>query len=391
MININTLNELNRYGIGADIARLESYIVDYKQASLVTNMYEYEHDYLRMNKILKELKPDSLAFTDKTTLNEEDTNSNDKLLMKYNNRPLIELYGSNDIHMSKLCNYIESLEDGCMDMVAIPNVLGINIRCSYINGYLYKINIIGHKYTYKYLDITSRFDNQLPKYVEEFSKYGLVELRGKVTIFNNHEDLQNISLNVECSTMHLLRLDIDNDSISIVIDDLFIDTEDDLTLKTYWNKLEFIRELGFNVPHHALIRNVENHVVGDAFNSFKEYFDNIENTSGIIYKYSGYQIVNNKEIDCEQDYSRVLYVYDRCDYKQLFSTKLKSVLTIASGSVDIILNVVSVKCNDCLTIDKIEVDDINILNTYDLKPGSTVFFFVNNGKAILTKKNNHQI
>lgn len=38
MVNVNTLNELNKFGIGADVARLESYIIDYKQASLTTNM-----------------------------------------------------------------------------------------------------------------------------------------------------------------------------------------------------------------------------------------------------------------------------------------------------------------------------------------------------------------
>lgn len=107
MININTLNELNRFGIGADIARLESYIVDYKQANLTTNMYAYEHDYLKMNKILKELKSDSLAFTDKTSLTEEATDEYDKLLMKYSNRTINEIYGADDKNIDEVCKYIK--------------------------------------------------------------------------------------------------------------------------------------------------------------------------------------------------------------------------------------------------------------------------------------------
>lgn len=383
MININTLNELNRFGIGADIASLESYIVDYKQANLTTSMYEYEQDYLKMNKILKELKSDSLAFTDKTSLIEEATDDYDKLLMKYSNRNINEIYGACDKNIDEVCNYIKSQDDECIDMVAIPNILGINIRCSYINGYLYKINIIGDGY--KYTDITDRFKEQLPKYVEQLSKYKLVELRGKATIFNTHEDLQNISLNIEASTMHLLRLDLNNQDISIVLDDIFIDTDEEIAFTTQWEKIEYIRELGFSVPHHALIRNVEYSMLNEAFSSFRDYFSNIENTTGIIYKYSGYQIRDNKKLSYEQVYSKFIYIFDRCDYRKIFSTKLKSVLTLGGNEVNIILKVVSTKCNDCLSIDNVSVHDINVLDTYDLKPGSTIFFFINNKEAILAQ------
>lgn len=383
MININTLNELNRFGIGADIARLESYIVDYKQANLTTNMYAYEHDYLKMNKILKELKSDSLAFTDKTSLTEEATDEYDKLLMKYSNRTINEIYGADDKNIDEVCKYIKSQSDECIDMVAIPNILGINIRCSYTNGYLYRINIIGDGY--KYTDVTKRFREQLPKYVEQFSKYKLVELRGKITIFNNHEDLQNVSLNVEASTMHLLRLNLYNQELSLVIDDIFIDTDEELEFTTQWKKIEYIRELGFSVPHHALIRNVDYSMVNEAFASFRDYFSNIENTTGIIYKYSGYQIRDNEKLSYEQVYSKFIYIFDRCNYRKLFSARLKSVLTLNNSEVNIILKIVSTKCNDCLTIENASVQDINILDTYDLKPGNTIFFFVNNKEAILTQ------
>lgn len=382
MININTLNELNMYGVGADIAKLESYIVDYKQANLTTNMYAYERDYLRMSKILKEIKPDSLAFTDKTSLIEEDTDEYDKLLLKYGNRTVDEIYGTQDENIDELGGYIKSQEDGCIDMVAIPNILGISIRCSYTNGYLYRINIIGD--SYKYTDITKEFREQLPKYVEEFSKYKLVELRGKLTIFNNNEELQKISLNVEASTMHLLRLNIDTDKLNIVFDDIFIDSEYIEEYSNQWDKIEFLRSLGFSVPHHALIRNVDYSMIGDAFTSFREYFSNIENTTGIIYKYNGYQIRDNEKMSFEQDYSKFIYIFDKCDYKKIFNARLKSVLNLNDGNVRILLKIVSTKCNDCLNIDTIEVQDINVLNTYELLPGSNVFFFINDGKAILT-------
>lgn len=383
MVNINTLNELNRFGIGADIARLESYIVDYKQANLTTNMYAYEHDYLKMSKILRELKPDSLAFTDKTALMEVTTDSYDKLLLEYNNRNVDEIYGDTDVALNDICEYVKSHEDGCIDLVAIPNILGISVRCSYVNGYLYRVNIIGDGY--KYTDITDRFRSKLPKYIEDFVKHNIVELRGKVTIFNNNESLQKESLNIECSTMHLLRLGINSADMHIVIDDIFIDSKYEYPFNNQWEKLEYIRELGFNVPHHALIRNVEYSMLNDAFSSFKEYFDNIENTSGIIYKYGGYQIRDNKELLYSKRYSKFVYIYDDCDYKQIFKAKLRSIVTLTNGVVDIVLKVVTTKCNDKVIVDTVHVTDINILDTYKLKPGEYVFFFINNGKAELIK------
>lgn len=383
MININTLHELNKIGIGADVSKLESYIVDYKQANMTCSMYAYEYDYLKMSKILRELKAESLAFTDKTALESLPTDAYDKLLLKYTHRNIDEIYGTNDVYMEEVCNYVRKHDEECIDIVAIPNILGISIRCSYINGYLYRINIIGDGY--KYTDITDRFRDKLPKYIDEFAKHNIVELRGVVTIFNNKPELQCEMLNVECSTMHFLKLGINNDDMNIIIDDLFIDTDIEMPYSTQWDKIEYIRNLGFNVPHHALIRNVECSMLKDAFSSFIEYFDDIENTTGIAYKYRGYQIRDNSELSYENRYSKFIYIYDGCDYKQIFMSKLKSVISTNNAEANIYLRVLTTECNDSLHIDNILVSDLNILNTYNLKPGTDVFFFINNGKAELIK------
>lgn len=386
MININTLHELNNIGIGADALKLESYIVDYKQASFTRNLYAYENTYLKMCRLLREMKPDSLAFTDKTTLESLDTDVYDVLLLKYRNRNIDEIYGANDDCVKDICEYIKQHNDECIDMVAIPNILGISIRCSYINGYLYRVNVIGDGY--KYTDITDRFRDKLPKYIEDFNKHKIVELRGVVTIFNNNSELQQYMMNVECSTMHFLRLGINDDYMNIVIDDIFIDTDTELPYSTQWDKIEYIRELGFNVPHHALIRNVEYSMLKDALYSFTDYFNSIEKDTGIAYKYRGYQIRDNIELSYENRYSKFVYIFNDCDYKRIFRSKLKSVISTNVAKVVTSLKVISLNCNDELVIDTIHVTDLNILNTYDLKPGTEIFFVINNGRAELINNRN---
>lgn len=383
MININTLNELNSLGIGANISKLESYIADYKQANNVADLYSYEYEYRILSKILKEIKQESLAFTDKTDLIECDTDEFDELLIQYPNCQLKTVYGSRDKNIDNLFSYITSKPENCMDMVAIPDVLGLNIRCSYLNGYIYRINLIGNGY--KYTDITNRFKERLPKYVEQFSKNRLTELRGKITIFKNSIDSLDDMVNIECGVMHLIRMGTNDAKMSIIFNDIVATDDSDFTVSNHWDKLEYLRSLGFSVPHHALIRNVEGGAIPDALRSFREYFKDIENTTGIIYNYHGYQIRDNDVNEYTTDWSKFNYVFDDCDYREVFSARIKSIQTLNNGDIKVLVKIVATDCNDELTITEINVQDISLLDSYNIEPGNKINFFIDRGKAYIAK------
>lgn len=375
MININTLDELNRLGFGADISKLESYAVDYKQANFVSDLTDYEYDYLKISRLLKEIKPESNAFNDNTYLNTLELNDLDNLFI--NNPSYFDniIYGCNDENISNICNYIKQNEENCVSFVAIPNIQGLNIKCTYKNGYLCNINLIGNEYKYK--DITEYYRYCVPNFVEKLKNVELTEVRGKITIFNNKDTNKVYENNIICSVMNLIRLNIENDLCSIVIDDIY--TSDESNEYNQWDKIEYIRELGFSVPHHALIRNVDEETLIQSFNSFVDYFENIENTSGIVYSYSGLQIIDN------DSKIRFLYKFDSCNYNKVFNSKIKSVIFNNRHDVSIKIKIVSTKCNDRITIDEINVYDINILNTYKIHSGEKIYFIVNNKTPILIK------
>lgn len=381
MININTLNELNRIGIGANISKLESYVVDYRQASNMTNLYRYEYDYRKLSKMLKEIKPESFAFGEKAYLEELEFDQFDQLLVDYPNETLKEIYGSCDENVDNIFTYITSKPENCMDMVAIPDILGLSVRCIYLSGYIHKINLIGENC--KYTDITERFQHLLPRYVEKFKDNKITELRGKITIFKGQLTPDEMELNTECTVMHLIRMKTNDKKLAIVFDEVFA-TDDNLP-DNHWDRIEMLRELGFSVPHHALIRNIEGGTIHDAFESFREYFGDIEKSTGIGYEYYGYKIVDNKCIERNGGYERFKYIFDNCDYMKVYEAKVKSVFTLNSGNVSIVIKVVSTQCNDALAITEINVTDISLLDGYKLSPGSTVKFFINNGVAYLTK------
>lgn len=381
MINENTLKTLNKKAFGADIDSLESYIIDFKQANLVCNMDRYETNYLMLVKLLKEIKSDSKAFSDTTSLVESETDKFDKFFTEYGNHRHNIMYGEE--HNGFFNDFEDSIlecDDHVTDIVALTNITGVDIICNYINGILYKTFLVGTDC--KYTDISDLAKKLLPDRVENFKKYGLVECRGKLTIFNTHPDTQNISLNLESSVMRCLRDNIYLDDLSIVLNDIFIETED-LPFENQWEKIEYMRDSGLSVPHHGLIRCVESDMVDSALKELDNYFDDIQNTDGIIYDYNGIVIRLNDWLNCTDETSTFIYKSREVDPRQRFSSTVKSISQSSSESNQQVLNIVKIQCNDKLTIDYIDLDDIYDIEKYNIHIGGKVVFNVVEGKAVI--------
>lgn len=387
MININTLNFLNTIGIGADIDNLESYIIDYKQANLVADLDEHEESYLKLSKILREIKQDSLAFKDDTDMIEEEINTEfDKIFEKIPNRKYIKIYGKTDDNIENIKNYIQNKPEALMDAMAMPIIKGLDVKCTYINGYIYKINLIGNFYKYK--DVTQELKDKVPAFIDALSGYTLTECIGKVTIFNNDEELQKKSLNIPCSCIRCLRTHTNIDKLSIVLDDMLIDAdEQDLPYNNQWDKIEYMRDIGLSVPHHALIRNIESETLTQALDSYYDYFKNIEETSGIIYAFNGYDIRDNSNI-YNAEYSRFMYEDVEVNPEQLYSSTVKSVYTSYKDNIKLVLKIVPIQCNDHNIVSEITVSNLNDLNTYDFKVGTKILFKIYEGKPELVKNIN---
>lgn len=382
MININTMTLLNNIAFGADIDSLESYIIDFKQAQLLARLDKYEAEYLKLSKILKELKTESLAFSDKTSLTELDTNNYDRIFLSKPNFKMKLAYGTQSDTLCNIKNNIYENKD-TFDIMAMTYIEGININCIYIKGNLFTINAIGEYY--KYIDLTSVLKSKVPEHIKELAKYELVELRGKITIFKD-EEYRLKRLNTICSTMEALRLNINIDKLNIIFDDMFIEDNTELPFDNQWDKIEFMSDIGLVVPHHALVRGIDKETFNQAMEELDNYFDDIQNDTDIVYDYNNIEIRLNDDIYCSDDNKKFIYNSRDCDSKQLYSSKIKSISTTSNGNtIKPVLNIVSIQCNDKLDIDNIVVDDICTLETNDLKIGSKVVFNVINNKAYIVK------
>jgi hypothetical protein len=375
MINDNTLKYLDDLGIGANINKLESYIIDYKQAQNLCDLYEYEYDYIQLCKILKEARLTSRAFSDDIRLIAEETDKYDRLFSSYCNEEPYVFYGMNNYRMSMINDIINSSPTQDISILAMPNVKGLNIRCSYIEGYIHRVNLVGDK---KFTNITKLVKDMLPGYIDKFAKSELVECRGKITIYNNNP-LDMEYCNVECSTMHMLRLGINTDSLKIIFNDIVADDMSGIT--NQWDKIEYLRELGFSVPHHGLIRDISRSEVEEAITEFVKYFENIKAETGIIYEYNGYEFRDNNNMETNNS-SRVIYKDKEVNYKDVFESKIKSNMIITDYN-DMIVNIIPVKCNDNCTITEVRVNDVTLLDRYGFDIGNKIRFRVVNNKAIL--------
>lgn len=376
MINENTLKTLNKIAFGADIDSLESHLVDLKQAELISDITNYEYNYLKLTKMLKEIKPSSLLFTDKTSLEELKFNDYDKYFSLSSEQSKI-IYGTSDSNLSIIKNDIEEP----IDIVAINNVDGININCVYINGYLYRIYGIG-KYN-KYINLTEQLKDKLPGYIEEISNLDIVEFRGKVTIFNTHKKLQYSSLNLIASTMRCIRTNSNIGRLDIVLNDMYTDISE-LNIDNQWDKLQFMRDIGLSVPHHALIRNIDKEILSQALEELDVYFEDIKTNEGINYSYTGFEVRKNK--NALKDNSSLNIIYDSRTSKpgEIYKSTIKSISTIYKDNIiESIVNIIPIQCNNNLVINKIEIDDIYNIEKYSLHIGNKVYFQVIEGEALL--------
>lgn len=370
MINNNTLKILNKLAFGADIDSLESYVINFKQAQMVSDTTNYEDRYLKLEKILKEIKKESLAFSEKTYLNEIKLDKYDRYITSISNEKPLIIYGTQDNKLLDIANLI----DESQDIIAIPYIDGINISITYINGYIYRIYAIGDGV--KYIDLTKELKSKISNYIKEFNNIDLVELRGKVTIPNTCNDLQNKSLNTICSTMNCLRTKIDIDKLDIVITDIL--TNELIEYNNHWDRIEYLRDIGINVPHQVLIRGIDGEQLSQAFIEIDDYFNDVE----IPYKYSGFEIRINTDIKYETNFYRVVYNSKQCNKNQLYKSTVKSITTsFKNNEIINILNIIPIECNNKVIIDNIEVDDIYALEKNNIQVGTKVIFNIIEGKA----------
>jgi hypothetical protein len=237
------------------------------------------------------------------------------------------------------------------------------------------------------MDITELLERYalLPDTLQELEDYEVVELRGKVTLNNAFKDLQDKSLNVECAAMHCLRTETNIEKLSIVMNDILLDnfTYEDMPFHNQWDKMDYLEDLGFEVPEYSLARGVYEDSLSSMLLSFNEYFSDVEKQKGVKYNHNGLELRLNSKLKCYDQESKLLYNPDDCSNNSFFTTTIKSLnMRYKNNRLILSASIVPMKCNDNLTIDTVDIDDLYMAEEHNLKVGSKLQFAVAERKAI---------
>lgn len=365
MVTENTLKILNQLGFGADINKLESYIMDYKRAEPVSDLNRYKYNFRLLEGILKSIKPSSEALRaeiETIPFDEYD------LLLKSNPNSRIEtIYGYTDDEKVREHSKVMFTENELMDLVAIGDIEGIDIVCIYNYGMLHGIYAISD--TSKHYDFTEQLGNNVPISIDELNDVDVVEIRAKATILNDEKVYNSI-----CEVMHRLRLNSRIETIRVVCHDIMFN--DDTKFNSYWDKLEYLSDLGFETIKYCLLRNIDKDSFKQALGEFGEFISKEEAESNR--RYRGVVVRNNKEID---DYKFLIKYSDvEVEENQVFESTVKQV--VEKDGV-LYLDILQVECNRNLRVDRLQLDDIFELEKKGVSRGSRVQFKVIEGNGIM--------
>lgn len=371
MINDNVLVTLNKYGFGANIDSLEDYILNYNMAKRVADVTKYKYKYDTLYKILKTVKPASQALAFETEQYIE-FDTLDTLFIKVRNPGCDTLYG--DVNKAKLDSIVDYtyVDKDIMDIVGIHNVEGIDVVCLYSYGELCSIYAVSD--TNKVYDFTDQLYDKLRDFIPEFNDFTLIELRAKVTL----GDGVSIVHNTTCDTMGYLRTGIKLKNLKLVFNNIFID-DNEYTFESYWDKLSFLSEHGFEVPYYSLLRNISKTEFTVALKTLDNFFDTEVKDNGCNYRYNGFIAVNNAGVNSIEN----LLCYDtvNIDSEQEFESTLKEIVRQRGK---LYAKILKTECNNKVCIDTVEIDDVYKLEEYGLNIGGRVKFKVAEGIAILS-------
>lgn len=389
MVNNTTLKELNRFGFGADIDSLESFILDYKQASLVSDLEDYKEEYLEAYRLLELLKPTSEAFG---RYGEIKVEQNTYARLFYNH-PVPRYHSKYGNNITKMYGYDMRVGDAFTEelkksdekeIVCVLYPRGLDIDCIYINGYLYKVYCVGYNASEEpmlYDDISEFVKGIVKSNIPKFKHNELAELRGKLVIDPAYRDMATSRRLEECTIAEWIRLGINKDKLSIVYTDIITDTMD--IFEDQWAKLEYMSEsLGLScVANHYFVRNASE----ISLQALTKEMRLTAQEDKVGFEYSGIEFRVNADIFCDRTYSRILSLIGETDPDAVYTSIIKSyTFENRVSSIVPIVNFVSTNCGSGITVDKLEIDDVCNIEKYGLYPGNKISFRVVNGRTVLS-------
>ena len=364
MINDDTLNMLNRLGIGINIDLIELYVNTYNLVLPIASgsIDILKHDILKLSKILAELKPSSQVVinNDKSAIIK---NTEIYSLVTGLEEPEKLIYGPADIELQTKERNKFYITDSYRYTLCGTEVLnGIKTLSIYKFGKLYKIYAISAEGVY--YDFTNELKHSIPEELSDLESIPITELHGTAYQTGKNLLFNTIILDTFYDILHKRQLE----SIEITFDSIFELTKDkevivDSSMCNRLSKIEFIDSIGLKVVKAGILRDIDRQSFNPAVSHLSKFFADKE-----IYRF---KVSDNS--DYKTNDTMLIYESKYVSSDYVFSGVVNGIEQFGNETTLLIVNK---SCNDNLIISQIPVDDIYMLEKKSVRLGSKVEFRV---------------
>ena len=293
MINKNIMDELNRLGFGADVDALETYVLNLQDAAAAGTPEVTDAVYDMHFKLLKQLKPSSVAFMRNWESDDYELEPIDRILERYGMKSIATV-----TTMEDLAKFKSKLTEEPIDFCASIKLNGHAVRAVYRYGKLVGGSTRG-RYK-KGRNIIRHLRATLPNYVEKWKDYELVEVRGEMVVSHNNFEILSAFLktHLNCVTSLMRESTTDNEiklldcvCYKCIISDENVDNNQ--VLPNLSEEMEHLQGCGFKVPKFIKVEGIDCYNFDEKVEDILYYFEELYDSNELEYDCDGVVVAIN--------------------------------------------------------------------------------------------------
>lgn len=391
MINQNTLDRLNAYGFGADIDSFESYIIDMRNAAAIGEPIADNAIYDAYIRLLKELKPDSVVFTENWETEENELEEYDELLNKYG-MCSITTYADEE-ELSQFKSVID-MAGGNVDLCVSVKENGHGVRAVYEYGQLVSATTRG-RYK-KGRDITRHAMILMPNTVDDWSEIPLVEIRGEVLVkIETFKQYLSDKLKTPLSSVtSLIKDSATDDEIGLMnfVAYKFLTNSEDIQVDTLIDEFKILESAGFETPQYKLAPGVTSrNFIQYAYNILHG-FETLMDNNKIEYSCDGLVLaINDRDLFYSLGKNGNAWISNfamkmgRYWESNIYSSKILDIQFVPGKSYMTPKAIIEpVVCANGAKVTYVPLYNVGVMDRYMYIPGETIYFRFGGEQSVLT-------
>lgn len=364
MININTLNKLDKLGMGSSIDKLENYVARIYYSEIMGNcIIADKTEREEIVKLLEQLKPTSNILKYDFDMVKESMSDKDIFLETYGVFNGVDIDNLDNIDYSGL---EQSMQSDMEDLLGVVLADGIDIRIVYYNGILFQATTFNNGEKGK--DITGHLRGIIPNNIDNISKKGITEIQGRITTADDIELEDKLERIVD----YLIK-DVDERVKEIFTVKVYKIYCEEIEFTALNKEIDFLEENEFDTADYLLVRNVPFNSINDAVESI--YVNALETEDAVEVRIC--VNTNNAFQYPFENRDDILNINKKIIIDEIYESNIHNINWILKDYVyRPRLIIKPVKINSENAVRYIDIDNINILDKNELTIGSNIHFYL---------------